>query len=909
MTGMTLVAALQENSTMGRKETGSTVSTTEDFLQQVQQGSPSVTSSKGQHQQHMAIHHPSPTAPFSAPPSPSSERQQLGGGGGGVSLSTTISVSKQIPSRHPPGMGGLLPSPVVNNPGHSKNSSATSPLLTLTPNSSVDGNNSEWAVGGAGGRHGSSPNPGSSGEGAAPPSMPYLSSTAESSHRRLQSVETSSFGSFDSSGENDNDGLLGLEALRERASRATAPPPPPPPPPSYSTSPPMIRGYFASSHGGGDDRPRIRDRPPLSHSAYAQEGSSSSYAGDRSVGERSTGSLGFTTTASASSSSYHNPNNVSMESADALRGFGAIARPELRQSATEFDPNRRRSFSSDNFQHSQQYMAQQQQLLLQQQQQQHQHNVAMQEQEQLSQKFAALTTLGSHLQQQRVHGQQQESYADIQKPRHIRSASQPMQGQSSALGAIAQMDPRSYGGGMSSSGSAYDSTFNSNKPAPLYRGSSAHSGSSMSGSYDQGGGGGGSVQYNNSQKRASLPNYTGNPYGQPSSSSHSSLPRQRDALDFQLEQQRFGAGGGEDMRIFGSASMISPGQSPMQTHYGGVGGGGHSRNHSDAASGMLSSSPMSMNSGVLRASHGGQAPAYLHHGSMGGLDDDDLIGENIEVPADHFSGSGCNSPAYGSLTQLSSMPLMRAPHHSHSVSYDQLPTLYQDSSQHHLPTAGSALPLPKVVYIVKFKQTQRNFVLGPRITRDLKIGTYVKVEADRGEDLGIVVGRVPADKYNFANRNQYTAGMGPPQGSLGTAGAADLKRIIRLATHDEVSLLGMKRDEEDELLKICRSKVRQRGLHMNVVDAEYQFDRHKLTFFFEAEGRVDFRELVRDLFSIYKTRIWMQQLDKNTSSSTPAIVAPLAASLQMDYGTPIIAPPSEFADSVVLNGMGDARSH
>jgi hypothetical protein len=57
--------------------------------------------------------------------------------------------------------------------------------------------------------------------------------------------------------------------------------------------------------------------------------------------------------------------------------------------------------------------------------------------------------------------------------------------------------------------------------------------------------------------------------------------------------------------------------------------------------------------------------------------------------------------------------------------------------------------MPKVIYCVKFKRTQRNFVLGPRISRDLKIGTYVKVEADRGEDLGIVVGRAAADKYNF----------------------------------------------------------------------------------------------------------------------------------------------------------------
>ena len=67
---------------------------------------------------------------------------------------------------------------------------------------------------------------------------------------------------------------------------------------------------------------------------------------------------------------------------------------------------------------------------------------------------------------------------------------------------------------------------------------------------------------------------------------------------------------------------------------------------------------------------------------------------------------------------------------------------------------------------------------------------------------------------------------------------------------------------------------------MHVVDAEYQFDRHKLTFFFEAECRIDFRELVRDLFSMYKTRIWMQQLDKNiTGTGSPSMVSSL-----IDYG-------------------------
>lgn len=271
--------------------------------------------------------------------------------------------------------------------------------------------------------------------------------------------------------------------------------------------------------------------------------------------------------------------------------------------------------------------------------------------------------------------------------------------------------------------------------------------------------------------------------------------------------------------------------------------------------------------------------------------DDDLshplIGEHIEVPADdrafQFNDMTENAPG----------------RHSRSSSVDQPLPHYGGASAAHImpPTAGSALQMPKVVYNVKFKRTQRTFVLGPRLNRDLKIGTYVKVEADRGEDLGIVVGKIPSDKF-LASKSTFrsdTVVPPPPTGMAPTGGAVDLKRIIRLATHDEVSLLQMKREEEDELLKICRAKVKQRALPMNVVDAEYQFDRHKLTFFFEAEGRVDFRELVRDLFSMYKTRIWMQQLDKSTSATCPP--APLETQqLVMDHGTPIIAPESEYSD-------------
>ena len=259
------------------------------------------------------------------------------------------------------------------------------------------------------------------------------------------------------------------------------------------------------------------------------------------------------------------------------------------------------------------------------------------------------------------------------------------------------------------------------------------------------------------------------------------------------------------------------------------------------------------------------------------MDDDSshpLAGESIEVPFDD-RGYMLDSSSH-------SVPSLRSGSDS---------SLYMPEAVQHLPTAGASLPLAKVVYSVKFKRTQRSFVIGPRLNRDLKIGTYVKVEADRGEDLGIVVGKVSPEKRNYRGGDMSI--MPPATGAAGNT--SDLKRIIRLATHDEVSLLSLKREEEDELLKICRTKVRQRGLPMNVVDAEYQFDRHKLTFFFEAEGRVDFRELVRDLFSIYKTRIWMQQLDKNTSAACRAASNP-PAPVAMDFGTPIIAPMSEFRE-------------
>lgn len=239
-------------------------------------------------------------------------------------------------------------------------------------------------------------------------------------------------------------------------------------------------------------------------------------------------------------------------------------------------------------------------------------------------------------------------------------------------------------------------------------------------------------------------------------------------------------------------------------------------------------------------------PNPLRHAEINDELDQALVGENIEDLEESNPSSRSSSRAGVEENNFSyASTLMKAPPEA-AMNPKPSPQLY---------TAGAALTKarPKLVYNIKFKRSQRNFILSERITRDIKVGTYVKVEADRGEDLGIVFGVVPVDK--FRPKPSGEGDESPQPGNVN-----NLKRIMRVATNDEISLLEVKNQEEEELLKICRTKAHQRGLPMTVVDAEYQFDRHKLTFFFEAQGRIDFRELVRDLFSMFKTRIWMQQL-------------------------------------------------
>jgi cell fate regulator YaaT (PSP1 superfamily) len=130
----------------------------------------------------------------------------------------------------------------------------------------------------------------------------------------------------------------------------------------------------------------------------------------------------------------------------------------------------------------------------------------------------------------------------------------------------------------------------------------------------------------------------------------------------------------------------------------------------------------------------------------------------------------------------------------------------------------------------------------------LQISDYVIVEADRGEDLGRVTaaGAIAERKCSGC--------------STGCAAPVPSRRVVRLAGPAEVERAVGLRADEPRVRRITREKVLQYGLKMKVSEAEWQFDRNKLTIFFTAERRVDFRELVRDLARTFRTRIELRQI-------------------------------------------------
>ena len=140
---------------------------------------------------------------------------------------------------------------------------------------------------------------------------------------------------------------------------------------------------------------------------------------------------------------------------------------------------------------------------------------------------------------------------------------------------------------------------------------------------------------------------------------------------------------------------------------------------------------------------------------------------------------------------------------------------------------------------VNFRPVAKIYYFDPA-GKACKIGEKVIVETARGYELGVV--KIP-------NRQISASEVVPP-----------LRPIVRTATKDDIERARANRALEADARPIFKKMAREHNLDMHLVDAEYAFDNSKLTFYYTSEGRVDFRELVRDLAGVFKTRIELRQI-------------------------------------------------
>ncbi len=140
---------------------------------------------------------------------------------------------------------------------------------------------------------------------------------------------------------------------------------------------------------------------------------------------------------------------------------------------------------------------------------------------------------------------------------------------------------------------------------------------------------------------------------------------------------------------------------------------------------------------------------------------------------------------------------------------------------------------------IRFKDVGKIYYFSPQ-GKKLQIGEKVIVETVRGVECGMVA---------IANREENDDNITSP-----------LKPIIRLATKEDEKQLLVIAEKEKEAFKICEQKIAEHALEMKLVNIEYTFDCNKILFYFTSEGRVDFRELVKDLASVFRTRIELRQI-------------------------------------------------
>ena len=145
----------------------------------------------------------------------------------------------------------------------------------------------------------------------------------------------------------------------------------------------------------------------------------------------------------------------------------------------------------------------------------------------------------------------------------------------------------------------------------------------------------------------------------------------------------------------------------------------------------------------------------------------------------------------------------------------------------------------EMVVGVRFRNVGKIYYFNPKNYK-VKVGDHVIVETARGMEYGRVVLEPRSVKEDEV--------------------VHPLKEVLRVATKEDEEHEAENRLKEKEAFKVCKKKIREHGLEMKLIDAEYTFDNNKVLFYFTADGRIDFRELVKDLASVFKTRIELRQI-------------------------------------------------
>ena len=140
---------------------------------------------------------------------------------------------------------------------------------------------------------------------------------------------------------------------------------------------------------------------------------------------------------------------------------------------------------------------------------------------------------------------------------------------------------------------------------------------------------------------------------------------------------------------------------------------------------------------------------------------------------------------------------------------------------------------------VRFRNAGKIYYFAPG-KLNIKTGDHVIVETARGIEYGYVV---------LGNREVEDNKVVQP-----------LKSVIRMATSEDHERERLNHKKEKDAFRICQEKIRKHELEMKLIDVEYTFDNNKILFYFTADGRIDFRELVKDLASVFKTRIELRQV-------------------------------------------------